>query len=837
MKSVEQNALNAFTRGGQFLNNFFGMARQNLVRITVFSFSIGIIAGWIAWFNISAPQSRYAMTNEFIMRSTLLFNSDADKDISVKAADGTFTPTTIQRRMSVSHYANDVARMKADLITSTIIGVIFGILFMVLIMMVAVYIGSALSKDKHVRGARLKKPRDVQRAITKYNREEARKQNNYDLVPYTLAGIQYPFRAETQHTMMVGSTGSGKTQGISYILAQVYDRGDRAVLYDKMRSFVERFYDPQRDIILNPLDKRCPAWDIFADARHLVDWENIAEAIIPNENTENTYFESTARSVFAHTAHRVVRRCKEQGKKPKVSDLIFMLTSTTDEYLNEFLQGSPAQLHIDPNNQRTTGSIRSTLGNAIRSLGYLKDPLNDNDGFSIRAWVADDDKASVVYLTSRDDIHAVLQPLLTMWISIFTSAQMSQPRSSKRTIWYMLDELPSLNRLPNLESALAEARQYGAAYLIGIQLISQLRQIYGKDGADTILGLTRSKLVFNPGDPITAELMTQFIGKSEVNRKDHSMSVGVTELRDGQSVSSRLTQEFIIMPEELAQLPSLSGILSFTGDFPVCRITLDYLSLEGPEPGFVEDPDAISRAEDIFTQSGMIDVTPQSASGDIREPVSKPSGIPPVMRTYDAPKLAGTTDVPQDPFAHTASGYAENADIIEYEPWEETTGSEDTISHSYQPQADESPKQDDAPAPKRASILDRAKTQAATPASTEPTRLIPKNMGPKKILNETDAEDNGGEGGGGNTPNIEQRHMEMLESATDANGISPVTTSIATDMRSRDREKGSEQSDDERMRAAQERRRREQELFGNEAQTAMPGHAGRDNAPDHFGGR
>ena len=50
-----------------------------------------------------------------------------------------------------------------------------------------------------------------------------------------------------------------------------------------------------------------------------------------------------------------------------------------------------------------------------------------------------------------------------------------------------------------MESALAEARQYGAAYLLGIQLVSQLREIYGKDGADTVLGLAKTKVVFNPG--------------------------------------------------------------------------------------------------------------------------------------------------------------------------------------------------------------------------------------------------------------------------------------------------------------------------------------------------
>ena len=78
------------------------------------------------------------------------------------------------------------------------------------------------------------------------------------------------------------------------------------------------------------------------------------------------------------------------------------------------------------------------------------------------------------------------------------------------------------------------------------------------------------------------------------------MSVGATELRDGQSVSNRLTQELIVMPEGLSSLTALNAILSFTGDFPTCRIEIDYNDLSSKNPGLIENPHAIARNEQAF---------------------------------------------------------------------------------------------------------------------------------------------------------------------------------------------------------------------------------------------
>ena len=73
--------------------------------------------------------------------------------------------------------------------------------------------------------------------------------------------MRIPARKEAQHFQIMGDTGVGKTQLIMQILRQIRERGESAIVYDPACEYLQRFYDKERgDIILNPLDERCPYW-------------------------------------------------------------------------------------------------------------------------------------------------------------------------------------------------------------------------------------------------------------------------------------------------------------------------------------------------------------------------------------------------------------------------------------------------------------------------------------------------------------------------------------------------------------------------------------------------
>ena len=618
MRSIEKSAFNSFTRGGQFLNHFLRMAKDNIVRYVFVALVIGSPFGYYTYETRMDSHDRFVLLSEAVMFTTVKLSPNTDKEYTLDRRDGSSRIVKMRERHNDSVWAADAAAMWDDLKAVFWVTVGTAITVLLGVSIVAAGVGRALATDKHQRGARMERLSMVRRTIRQYNAVEKRKVGQAyrdDLDPYNIATVPFPYRAETQHLMVIGSTGSGKTQLLATVAMQVLERGDRMVVYDKMRSFIPRFYRPGRDIMMSPLDLRGVAWDMFGDARDLADWEDNAAAMIPDTGGDDHFWVSTARTVFAHTANKYAKQCRStlvggSPKRPKLSEFLSILMRKSHKQLADYLEDTMAAGILDPANERTTSSIRVTIANGVRSLGYLREPRPGEKAFSIREYVANLDgvyDGVNVYMTSREDRHAILQPLITMWVKIFTSAVMSQERDSTRLLWFFLDELPSLNEVPALTAALAEARQYGAAFVVGLQLMSQLRDIYGRDKADTIMGLTRSKVCFNPGDPNTSKVLSEFIGSRETLRREHSISIGANAIRDGQSVASRIHQEAIILPEELSQLENLNGVLSMSGNFSACKFTLTYQSLDEPlegmevNPGYLEDRDAMRRCDEIFS--------------------------------------------------------------------------------------------------------------------------------------------------------------------------------------------------------------------------------------------
>jgi hypothetical protein len=78
----------------------------------------------------------------------------------------------------------------------------------------------------------------------------------------------------------MGDTGAGKTTLIMQILRQIQGRGHAAIVYDPACEFIQRFYDAKRgDIVLNPLDDRCPYWGPSEELRRRAEAKAIAASL------------------------------------------------------------------------------------------------------------------------------------------------------------------------------------------------------------------------------------------------------------------------------------------------------------------------------------------------------------------------------------------------------------------------------------------------------------------------------------------------------------------------------------------------------------------------------
>ncbi|NMT03375.1 type IV secretion system DNA-binding domain-containing protein, partial [Vibrio parahaemolyticus] len=100
-------------------------------------------------------------------------------------------------------------------------------------------------------------------------------------------------------------------------------------------------------------------------------------------------------------------------------------------------------------------------------------------------------------------------------------------------IWVIMDEMPSLHKLPELGSIIAEVRKFGGCYLIGIQSYAQLVKTYGKNAAEEMFDLLNTRFFFRaPSEPM-ARISAKDLGEQEVDVSKENVSYGANTLRDG----------------------------------------------------------------------------------------------------------------------------------------------------------------------------------------------------------------------------------------------------------------------------------------------------------------
>jgi hypothetical protein len=113
--------------------------------------------------------------------------------------------------------------------------------------------------------------------------------------------VRIPRDREAMHMLIVGDSGHGKSATVRQALSQIWERGETAIVYDPAMEYLPQFYDPKRgDVILNPLDARCPFWTPGDEVPHPAEALTLAASLFPDQGRENRFFVEAPRKIFAH---------------------------------------------------------------------------------------------------------------------------------------------------------------------------------------------------------------------------------------------------------------------------------------------------------------------------------------------------------------------------------------------------------------------------------------------------------------------------------------------------------------------------------------------------------
>jgi type IV secretory pathway TraG/TraD family ATPase VirD4 len=433
------------------------------------------------------------------------------------------------------------------------------------------------------------------------------------------AMIRIPERAEAQHLQIIGDTGAGKTAIMLQILRQIKTRGDSAIVYDPAREFVQRFYDPKNgDVILNPLDKRCPYWGPAEELRRRSEAKALALSLFqPPQDKKGEFFIESPQKIFAFL----------MAYGPTPEELVKWMSDPQE--IDRRLKGTEHAHLIDPKAEHQRAGVLGSLGLVADSLRLLPKKGEGNGEWSATEWA--ETRQGWIFITSLPAEREALRPLQSLWIDLLVLRLLNEPKNGQKRAWFVIDELASLQKLPQLHTAITENRKSRNPVILGFQGKAQLEYLYGHL-AEVMLSQPATSIWLKTKEPNAGEWVSKFIGKVEIERLRETHFDGS---RAGRNFALDRQIEPLVMESEISGLPDLHAYMKYENY--VTRFSFPYFEM----PVVASDFDLRDTPEDKlpYDPKNIGTLKPQVRPLEIKpEP-----NVPPPQRK--APRTA--TDRPQ----------------------------------------------------------------------------------------------------------------------------------------------------------------------------------------------
>ena len=654
-----------FTRGSQLIGHFgfmFAAGLKGPLIITALTF-IGLI-----WWELRTTLSDHESYLCWMRLYADIFNwfeFDPAKVLSIETASGRHVLVPIallpEHPLVISAWARFQLAASAGAGIAAFITVPATIAFA----WVAAKFGKHSKSSRHERGAMLAELGNLVAEIEAHNCQERAREYRSVLgpnwrfaskaerraaglyEPYRIAGVPYPWRLEQSHAMLIGTTGTGKTVAMRELLAQIRERGQRAVVFDLTGAFIEAFYRPETDVILNPLDARSPQWSIFEDCTDEAELTAAAEALIPHDGGGSEQFwVLAARMLFVEMCLKLMKE-----KRATNQALADELMTASLAHVHKLMEGTVADPLTAPEAARMAESIRAVFNANAKALKMLP---TSGEPFSVKQWVKGRVccPGAILFVSARYVDMSVASRLLTVWMDTAMNTLMTLDRTNELRLWFLFDELGALHRLPAIEKGLQTARNYGGAIVAGVHAYAKLKETYGENMAMTLSSLARTKLVLATADRESATWCSDFIGHRQYREMEEGYSYGYNNARDAVSLTPRRQIEPLLLPDQLMNLQRLQGYLKFPDGFPAAPIRLRYVDYPLLAEGFVPrrkaspeaptgemDESRSSPADRRSSTSG--DDQGPGHSGEAREPISPAAAAPDNLFSYAARQVEG----------------------------------------------------------------------------------------------------------------------------------------------------------------------------------------------------
>jgi type IV secretion system protein VirD4 len=207
----------------------------------------------------------------------------------------------------------------------------------------------------------------------------------------------------------------------------------------------------------------------------------------------------------------------------------------------------------------------------------------------------------------------------------------------RRQVLMLLDEFTALGRIPIIAEAISYLPGYNVRVVLVIQTPAQLREVYGMNGAETMLKSLAARIVFAPKDFPDAREISDELGNTTV--KVRTLSKPLLDLSSGKGARGRSEnvsdqRRALLLPQEVKELGIDEAIIFLEGVRPIRCRKIRYFEdprfrarlLPSPvlAPGIAlisrETPPAISQVPSVDKSlSGTADAAPTTRAATLED--------------------------------------------------------------------------------------------------------------------------------------------------------------------------------------------------------------------------
>lgn len=385
-----------------------------------------------------------------------------------------------------------------------------------------------------------------------------------------LGELKIPVANETKHFFLIGRTGAGKSQVLLRAMAHLKKGGAKIICCDSKGDYLTTQYNPHRDLIFFPVDARSVKWSLFNDIQTALDIQIICHSLIPDRLDGDPFWTVASRSVLRGVLHYAWRTTNgEKVENKYIWELLKSGAANLSKMLKEIPEGHTGHsMIIDPGSKQTQGVI----ANLLQDLAIMELMSHQDGDFSLKKWLHDP-APGTLFIVNHSKARNFQKPILTLLVDIAANEILSMDDDSNRRVYFFLDELGALHKMSSLIELLTRARSKGAAVFLGSQEIGQITAEYGRELTSTIINNCGSKVILTVSEPETERFISDMIGDVEIKETSQTNSMGLSDVRDGISLSRSTRIKKLILPSSLQSMNELQAVVKLANfDYTMTKI-------------------------------------------------------------------------------------------------------------------------------------------------------------------------------------------------------------------------------------------------------------------------